>query len=102
MIFEYDVSVYDPEILVFVYETGADRRNILRKKGCSLKGKPSKNHKLLCQGRHIPVITVISAKGLLDYKIFHESVHGDKFYNYAFTHLVAFLQPFDRHNINTV
>jgi len=31
--FEYDVSMYDPEMLVFVDETGADRRNGLRRKG---------------------------------------------------------------------
>ena len=35
-----DVSVYSPEMLVFIDETGTDRRNGLRKYGYSLRGKP--------------------------------------------------------------
>jgi len=102
MTFEYDVSVYDPEMLVFVDETGADRRDILRRKGYSVRGKPAKSHKLLCRGQHISVIAAISAKGLLDCKIHHESVNGDTFYSFVLTHLVAFLQPFNGQNIHSV
>jgi len=94
-----DVSVYDPEMLVFVDENGADRRNILRNKGYSFRNKPAKSHKLQCRGKHISVIAAISAK---DCKIPHESVNGDIFYNFVLTHLVPFLQPFSGHNIQDV
>ena len=46
----FDVSVYDVEMLVFVDETGSDRRNMIRKCGYSLRGKPLKNHSLLVRG----------------------------------------------------
>ena len=48
MAFANDVSMCDSEILVFIDETGADRRNTIRKHGYSVRGKPAKSHKLLC------------------------------------------------------
>ena len=102
MAFASDVSMYDPEMLVFIDETGADRRNILRKRGYSVRGKPAKSHQLLCRGQHISVIAAISAQGLLDCKICHESVNGDAFYNFVLTHLTAFLQPFNGHNKQSI
>ena len=39
--FTLDVSVYDPDILVFLDKTGADQRNMPRKYGCSMLGKPA-------------------------------------------------------------
>ena len=77
-------------------------RNILRIKGYSVRGKPAKSHKLLYRGQRISVIAAISAKGLLGCKIHHESVNGDTFYNFVLSHLVAFLQPFNGHNIHSV
>ena len=37
--FVCDVASYEPEMLVFLDETGCDRRNSLRKYGYSLRGK---------------------------------------------------------------
>ena len=62
----------------------------------------AKSHKLLYRGQYKSVIAAISAKGLLDCKIHHESVNGDTFYNFVLTHLVALLQPFNGHNIHSV
>ena len=86
MAFASVVSMCIPEMLVFIDENGADRRNILKKCCYSVRGKPAKSHQLLCQGQHISVIAAISAQGLLDCKICHESVNGDAFYNFVLTH----------------
>ena len=48
MAFANDVSMYDSEMLVFIDETGADRRNTIKKYGYSVRGKPARSHKLLC------------------------------------------------------
>ena len=32
-----DVSIYNPDMLVFIDETGADRRNLLRSHGYSIR-----------------------------------------------------------------
>ena len=42
--FILDMSVYNPEMLIFLDETGADRRNILRKYGYSMRGKPAETY----------------------------------------------------------
>ena len=61
-----DMSVYEPEMLVFLDETGADRRNTLRKYGYSMRGKPPQKHTLLVRGERASAIANISMKGLLD------------------------------------
>ena len=100
--FANDVSVYNPEMIVFVDETGADRRNMLRKYGYSIRGKPARSHKLLCRGQHISIIAMMSSKGLLDCKILHGSVNGESFYEFIHTHLIAHLQPFNGSNSHSV
>ncbi len=61
-VFAMDVSVYTPEMLVFLDETGADRRNAMRKYGYSIRGRPARCHKILVRGQHISVIACISVK----------------------------------------
>ena len=48
MAFAIDVLMYDSEMLVFIDETGADRRNTIKKYGYRVRGKPARSHKLLC------------------------------------------------------
>lgn len=45
-----DVSVYTTDMLVFIDETGTDRRNTVRNYGYSLRGKPLKNPTLFVRG----------------------------------------------------
>ena len=51
-----DISVYSPEMFVFLDETGADRGNTLRKYGYSLRGKTPQDHELLARGERISAI----------------------------------------------
>lgn len=51
--FAIDVSLYRPNMLVFVDETGSDCRDALRKYGYSLRGKPPRSCKLLMRGGEI-------------------------------------------------
>ena len=39
-----DVSFYSQQSLIFIDETGCDGRDILRRKGYSIRGKPAKFH----------------------------------------------------------
>ena len=63
-----DMQVYrgHPEMLVFVDETGADRRNCLRRFGYSLRGKPAVSKKLLVRGQRVSAIAAMSNEGILD------------------------------------
>ena len=89
-------------MLTFIDETGADRQNLIRKHGYSIRGKPARIHKLLHRCQHISVIVAISAQGMLDCKIHLESVNGEVFYKFVLSHLVPHLQPFEGYNKHTV
>ena len=82
-------------MLIFIDETGCDRRDLIRKKGYSIRGKPAVKHKLLVRGEHISVIAAISTKGLLDVKICRGGVDSDTFYDFINKNLLPYLCPFD-------
>ncbi len=100
--FTIDVSVYQPEMLVFLDETGADRRNTIRKYGYSLRGRPARSHELLIRGEHVSAIALMSVQGLLDCKLVHGPVDGDAFYDFVHTHLLPLLQPYNGCNPHSV
>ena len=63
-----DVSLYSTDMFIFVDETGANKRNALRKFAYSICGKPLRNHSLLIRGERILAIACMSINGLLDVK----------------------------------
>ena len=97
-----DVSVYSMEMFVFIDETGADRRNMLRKQGYSVRGKPPQNHSLLVRGERVSAIACMSAMGILDVKVVKGTSNGDTFYDFLHSHLLPHLLPFDGRNPNSV
>lgn len=63
--FALDVSLYSTEMLVFLDETGTDRRDSFRKKGYSLRGKPARSQKLLVRGEHISALCLMTTESIL-------------------------------------
>ncbi len=88
-----DISVCSPDMFVFVDETGADKRNRLRKYGYSLCGKPAANHSLLVRGERISAIACMSVNGILDVKTVGRTSNGDTFYDFVSTYLLPHLIP---------
>ena len=97
-----DVSVYSKDMLVFVDETGADKRNTLRKYGYSLRGKTPRSYELLVRGERVSAVACMSSAGLLDVKTVRETTNGDTFYDFVQTHLLPHLMPFDGRNPHSV
>ena len=74
------ISVYDPAMIIWVDESGCDRRNSARKYGYSLRGLPVCDHRLLCRGKRYSAIPLVSVEGILDvYLAEGSSVDGEKF-----------------------
>ena len=90
-----DVSVFKPEMLVFIDETGADRRNALRKYGYSLRGIPQKYNTLLVRGERVSGLALMSVNGLLDVRTVKGTTDGDTFYDFVQKYLIPQLMPFD-------
>ena len=86
--FVSEVTVYAPEMLVFIDETGTDNRNLIRKYGYSMRGKPLKTHSFFVRGERVSAIACISMAGLLDVKTLKGTSDGDTFYSFIHTHLL--------------
>ena len=91
-----------PEMLVFLDETGADRRNCLRRFGYSLRGKPAISKKLLVRGQRISAIAAMSTEGILDCYTVTGSVNGSQFSDFVEQAQLPQLQPFDGVNARSV
>ena len=97
-----DVSLFSMDMFVFVDETGADRRNILRKYGYSLSNNPAADHSLLIRGERISAIVCMSVSGILDVKTVQGTCTGDTFYDFIHTHLMPHLMPFNGFNPHSI
>ena len=97
-----DVSLYSPNMFVFGDETGADRRNAIRKHGYSMRGKPLMSHQLLIRGERVSAIACISLAGLLDVQTMKGTTDGDSFYHFVQTCLLPNLMPFDGINPHSI
>lgn len=100
--FVSDVSIYNPDMLIFLDESGTDKRDKLRKYGYSLRGKPPVSHKILSRGQHLSLIAFMSTAGVIDFQIVRGSVDGDVFYTFVEKFLLPHLMPFDGKNPNSV
>ncbi len=99
-----DVSIYKghPELFVFVDETGADRRDAMRKFAYSLRGKPATASKLMVRGHRVSAIVGISCSGILDFHTTLTTVDAEKFKHYVEDALVLYLQPFNGVNAHSI
>lgn len=97
-----DVSIYNTEMLIFLDQTGADRRNALRRYGYSMRSKPIVSHELLVRGCHLSGLAFMSVKGLLDVQVVQGTTNGEIFYKFVEEHLLPHLQPFNGINPHSV
>ena len=100
--FVSDVSLYDPEMIIFIDETGSDKRDSLRKYGYSLRGRPARSHKIISRGEHVSAIAMMSMNGMLDVDIVHGSVNGEVYCEFVEKFLVPHLLPYNGCNPHSV
>lgn len=99
-----DVSLYSSEMFIFLDETGADRRNAIRKYGYSMRGMPLKSHHFLARGERVSAIACISLAGLIDVMTVKGTTDGDTFYNFngINPHSVVIMDNCAIHNVDGV
>ena len=93
MQYESDISANNPDMFVFVDETGTDRHDALRIFGYSLRGKPARALNLFVRGQHVTAIWIICCEGVLDFKIVHTSVTASIFQEFVDQQLLPKLHP---------
>lgn len=63
-----EVALYNPDMFVFIDETGSDRRSGMRQYGYALRGKRCVSRRLLARGNHISAIAALSLEGIVGYQ----------------------------------
>ena len=101
-VYAAEMSVYNPEMLIFLDKTGFDKRNVLRRYAYSFRGKPARSHKLLVRGEHLNAIAFMSIFGIIDCHIECGSVDGDQFYMCVQKYLLPHLMTFNGANPHSV
>ena len=77
------ISMYDPSVLVWLDESGDDRRNTIRKQAYSFRGMPLADHRILARGIIYSAIPIMSLEGIHDVFITEGTVDGEKFIDFV-------------------
>ncbi len=97
-----EISIYDANTLVFVDETGSDRRSSHRRYGYSLKGTRATMDTLLVRGKRHSAIAAIALEGVVDVYITDQTIDGDTFCDFIEKRLLPQLLPFNGTNPRSV
>ena len=100
--FMAEVSIYDPSMLVWIDESGCDRRNSTRKYAYSVRGIHPVDHRILIRGTRYSAIPVMSVQGIHDVFLSEGTVNGDKFGFFIRNYLLPILMPFNGINSASV
>ena len=100
--FMAEISVYDPSMLLWIDESGCDRRHSMRKWGYSLRGIQPRDHRILARGKRYSAIPIMSLEGIHDVYLAEGSVNGERFQEFIETILFPVLQPFNWVNPHSV
>lgn len=85
-------------MFIFLDETGADQKDVVRRYGYSLRGSPIKKQTLLVRGERTSAVAIMSTRGVLDVEIIRGTtkINGDTFIQ---TNLLPHLEPFNGTNL---
>ena len=100
--FIQDISIYKPEILVFIDETGSNSRDARRKFGYSLRGQPAKAVSLYGKGNHLSAISAISVEGNFGCHITEGGIDAEVFQQFLDQYLIPKLMSFKGTNPHSV
>ena len=93
---------HSPEMIIWIDESGFNKRNALRKYGYGIRGVPPQDFTLTVRGTRYSAIGILSTEGVEDVYITEESVDGDTFLHFVRTCLLPLLQSFDGYSSKSV
>ena len=96
------ISVFSPEMLVWVDETGSDRQNAIRSYGYSLRGMHAQSYQFRVGGCRISAVGIMTTEGIEDAYLTENNVDGEAFEHFVRTSLLPILMPFNGVNCHSV
>ena len=100
--FMAEISQYRPDMLIWIDETGSDRRKSVRSYGYALRGIPPRHTQLTVGGKRVSAIPVLTTQGIEDVYTTTDSVNGEKFLEFFCQCVLPIIMPFDGQNSNSV
>ena len=97
-----EISLFHPDMLIWIDETGSDRRNSIRKYGYSLRGTPAQVFQLRVGGKCISAIPILTTHGIEDVYTSTETINGERFEDFLCQCLLPIIMPFDGVNPRSV
>ena len=96
------MAVFHHSLILWIDETGCDRRNSLRKYAYGIRGQAPRDYQLQMRGVHYSAIGILSSDGINDVYITEGSVNGEAFLHFVHTILLPILNSFDGRSKNSV
>ena len=100
--FMAEISIHDTSMLLWVDESGCDRRDSTRKRGYGFKGTPPTDRHILARGKRYSAIPVMSKGGVYDVYLTEETVNGKCFEQFVSTVVRPIMQPYNWVNNSSV
>ena len=89
-------------MIVWLDETGSDRRNERRTRGYHLRGMTPTDFRFTIRGKRLFSIGIMSTRGVEDVDTYEGSINGDKFHDFVQRCLVPIMQPFNGTNDRSI
>ena len=89
-------------MIVWLDETGSDKRNARRRYGCYLRGMIPVDFRLTVHGKRLSSVGIMSVRGIEDVDTYEGNINGDKLCHFVQRCLVPILQPFNGINDRSV
>ena len=100
--FMEEVSYLKASMIVWLDETGTDKRRERRLFGYHLRGITPTSYKLNMHGKRLSSIAIMSTRGIEDIDTYEGNINGDIFCDFVQRCLVPILQPFNGSNERSV
>ena len=101
--FAEKMSYIDPNMIVWVDETGSDSRcEGIRKFGYALRGITPVSFKLGISGKHLSVIIAMSSRGVEDIDIIEGTTNGEIFTTFLEHGILPIMRPFNGFNPRSI
>lgn len=100
--FMEEMRYINANMIVWLDESGADRRSARRMFGYHLRGMTPVDYKFTFRGKRFSSIAIMSQRGLEDVDTYEGTINGNTFCDFIERCLVPILQPFNGTNSRSV
>ena len=100
--FMEEMGYLDAKMIVWLDETGTDKRKERKLYGYNLQGITPISYKLTVYGKGLSSIAIMSTRGIEDFDTYEGNINGDIFCSFIERCLTPVLQPFNGSNERSV